>query len=170
MAIEIEKPSVSFTDEAQRTLQHSLLRLERRIRARAADEAIKSRGTPSEVTGSDIEQAYRELIGRSPSDLFEDRMENQSRHWRRATQLQLMATFYMILGLFLTVCGAIYPFIRSQLQNPSVRLSVMITAGGLFMAAIGLAMRTYLRYREFLRKEESLRRYPRSYRYQRGVD
>ena len=144
MAVEIEKPSVSFTNEAQRALQHSLLRVERKIRARAADKAIKSRGTPSEVTGSDIEKAYREVIGRNTPNFSTDRMGDQI--LRKDRRLQLMARFCIVLGLSSTVLAAIYPFIRNQLQNPSLRFSVILAVGGLFMAGIGLLVRVFALY------------------------
>ena len=163
MVVEIEKSSVSFTDEAHRSLQTSLARLERRIRAKAADEAIKSRGTPTEVTGSDIEKAYRMIVGLTPSGLFDERMQDEHNHWRKAALLRLTSTVYTGFGIFLAIGGIVYPFIRSQLLNPSQRLSVMIAASGVLLAAVGMSMRSYLRYREFRRRENILvRRYPRS--------
>ncbi len=122
-SVEIERPSVSFTDEAQRALQNSLMRIERRIRAKAADHAIKVRGTPSEVTASDIEKAYRELIAFSNRYVVPSRIENGPKHWRKATSLRLLATVYTWIGALTAVSGIVYPFVRTKLLDPSVRFT-----------------------------------------------
>ena len=153
MAVEIEKPSVSFTDDAQRALQQSLSRLERRIRAKAADYAIKSRGTPTEVTASDIEKAYRDLIARGPQDAYRDRLEDGRKLWRRTANLRFIATVYTWLGALIAICGATYPFVRAKLVDPSVRFSLVFGLCGLFISAVGLSFRSYLNFREALRKE-----------------
>src|SRR5260370_9524051 len=112
MPVEIEKPTVSFTDEAQRVLQQSLLRLERRIRAKAADHAIKSRGTPSEVTGSDIEKAYRELIDPGPRTLVPDSIKDDRKQWRKSATLRFISRLYVWFGLFVPAAGSLSPFVR----------------------------------------------------------
>lgn len=155
MAVEIEKPAVSFTDEAQRALQESLLRLERRIRAKAADYAIKTRGTPSEVTASDIHKAYRDLIVRGPQEAYRDRFEDGRKQWRKTANLRLIATFYTWFGALTAICGATYPFIRAKLLDPSFRFSVVFGLCGLFMAMLGVSFRAYLNYREALRKDRT---------------
>ena len=157
MTVEMEKPAVSFTDEAQAAIQRSILRLERRIRARAADQAIKSRGTPAEVTGSDIEKAYRELLmGSYERDAVLQSLHTDRKHWQRVTWLRLVSVIYTWAGFFIALVGGIYPFIRSQLQNPSVKLSVTLAASGLVVAGLGLTMRAYLKYREAVRKDEKV--------------
>ncbi len=158
-SVEIERPSVSFTDEAQRALQNSLMRIERRIRAKAADHAIKVRGTPSEVTASDIEKAYRELIAFSNRYVVPSRIENGPKHWRKATSLRLLATVYTWIGALTAVSGIVYPFVRTKLLDPSVRFSVMVGFVGFILAALGLGIRQYLDFRETARKEESSKRY-----------
>jgi hypothetical protein len=157
--VEIEKPSVSFTDEAQRALQNSLMRIERRIRAKAADHAIKVRGTPSEVTASDIEKAYRELVAFSNRYVVPSRIENGPKHWRKSNSLRLLATLYTWIGALTAVCGIVYPFVRTKLLDPSVRFSVLTGLAGVVLAALGLSLRQYLDFREAVRKEESLKRF-----------
>jgi hypothetical protein len=170
MTVEMEKPAVSFTDEAQAAVQRSILRLERRIRARAADQAIKARGTPAEVTGSDIEKAYRELIGSSGRDLSVQSLQTDRRHWQRLTWLRLVSVIYTWAGFFIALVGGIYPFIRSQLLNPSVKLSVTLAGSGLVVAGLGLTMRAYLKYREAIRRDEKGRIYRRGNDYQEELD
>jgi hypothetical protein len=170
MAVEIEKPAISYTDEAQVALQRSLLLLERSIRARAADQAIKSRGTPAEVTGSDIEKAFRDIIGPDPRDMFEEGLQSQREYWRKSSRLQFISLVYTWVGLFLALIAGIYPFIRTQLLNPSVKFSVAFVLCGLLVAALGLSMRAYLGYRGAIRREETLRRYSRSFDYRGEPD
>jgi len=161
MAVEIEKPAVSFTDEAQRALQTSLQRVERRIRAKAADLAIKARGTPTEVTASDIEKAYRELIGSGTRDVFPGKTEIDRKLGRKTINLRFISTLYVWFGVLIALCGVTYPFIRPKLIDPSVRFSVLVGLSGLLVAALGQGLKAYLNYSELLRKEENSRRYTR---------
>ena len=159
MPVEIERSAVSFTDEAQAALHRSLVQLERRIRAKAADNAIKSHGTPAEVTGSDIEKAYRDLIESNPRDVFDESTQGSRGNWRRSTRLDVLASLYTWLGLFVAVCGGAFPFIRAQLANPTIRASALFVASGLLLAILGVVMRAYLRYLEVNRMDDRLRHY-----------
>jgi hypothetical protein len=160
MPVEIEKPFVSFTEEAQRVLQHSVTRLERRIRAKAADNAIKSRGTPSEVTGSDVEKAYREILGSNLPQGFSGRTLRELRVRRKTSSLRFISTLYVWFGVLIAVCGGIYPFIRVKMLDPTVRFSVLAAVSGLIVALLGVVFKAYLNYHDVVRKEEIPRKYP----------
>jgi hypothetical protein len=157
MVVEIEKGSVSFTDEAQIALQRVLLRLERRIRAKAADQAIKSRGTPAEVTGSDVERAYRELSQPDSIDSFQ-RLASE-RGFRRSHMVRLVSKAYIFVGLVIAIAGGFYPYFHERFANPTFRFSAAITLGGLVLSLVGFFFGEYMRQRELALKDDVMRRY-----------
>jgi hypothetical protein len=157
MVVEIEKGSVSFTDEAQVSLQRVLLRLERRIRAKAADQAIKSHGTPAEVTGSDVERAYRELSQPDSIDSFQ-RLVSE-RKFRRSHMVRLISKAYIFVGLVTALAGGFYPYIHDRLANPTFRLSAVITLSGLGLSGLGFFLGEYMRQRELALKDDAIRHY-----------
>jgi uncharacterized membrane protein len=160
MAVEIEKTAVSFTDEAELALNRSISRLERRVRARAADLAIKSRGTPAEVTGSDIERAYRDILRPNAGEPFEEKLQS-ARRLRKSHTLHFISTVYVWLGLVTAIVGGLYPYIQARFANPTFRLSMAITLIGLALSGLGFFLREYTRQRELVRKEETASRFSR---------
>jgi hypothetical protein len=160
MAVEIEKAAVSFTDEAELALTRSMSRLERRVRARAADLAIKSRGTPAEVTGSDVERAYREVLRPNVGEPIEGK-ERSERRARKLYTLHFLSTMYTWLGLVIACLGILYPYIHDRLANPTFRLSVVISFTGLALAGVSYLFGQYARQHELARREEMLQRYSR---------
>jgi hypothetical protein len=157
MAIEIEKAAISFTDEAELALNRSISRLERRVRARAADLAIKSRGTPAEVTGSDIERAYRDILRPTPGEPLEEKVLS-NRRLRKSHMLHFVSTVYVWLGVVTAIVGGLYPYVQARLANPTFRLSTAITLTGLALSGLGLLLREYTHQRELIRKEETTAR------------
>jgi len=160
MAVEIEKPAVSFTGEAEMALNRSVSRLERRLRAKAANLAIKSRGTPAEVTGSDVERAYRDVLRLDIPERYEDKLDDE-RRLRRLRRLHLVSMMYMLIGLVIAVAGGLYPYVHEHLGNPTFRLSVATVSAGLAVSGVGFFLREYTRQRDLARKEEALRKYSR---------
>jgi hypothetical protein len=136
-------------------LSRSVSRLERRIRAKAADLAIKAHGTPAEVTGSDVEKAYRELL--TAPDAHEYKLDSQRRRLRRSHMIFLMSTVYSWMGLVIAAFGVLYPYIHARLENRVFRFSMAIVVTGLTLSTVGFVLREYTRHQEAARKEEALR-------------
>ena len=130
---QIEQTSASFTEEAEAAVQKSLHRVERRLRLKALDEALRTRGWPPEVTASDVFKAEVELRPsrdpRNPRDLrnlrdlddrsylraLEERADflrserppnrRVSRAWRL---LDTITRVYLVIGVIFAVGGLLY--------------------------------------------------------------
>ena len=64
MPTELESSSITFTDEAEIVLRKLLSRFDRQVRSRAVEEAVRRRGVPAEITGSDVQRAFNRLMFR----------------------------------------------------------------------------------------------------------
>lgn len=167
MPAELENVSVIFTDEAEAAIKKSLARWERRLRARALDEAVRTRGVPAEVTASDIERAANRLgnrkyiasrgserfLAHGPRDYeileaFRNSGPDEARRNRRQTFSSLLAKVYIWLGITGTIAGILYAPILHRYKtlsaDPSWRFGLLVAAAGLCMFGIGLAFKVFL--------------------------
>src|SRR5690349_12115293 len=62
----LETPTIVFTEEAEAALRRAMMQHERRLRSNAVEFAVRARGTPAEITASDIQRAYN-VIRNHPS-------------------------------------------------------------------------------------------------------
>jgi hypothetical protein len=175
--------SITFTDEAELALQRVLRRLERELRARAVDDAVRTRGVPAEVTGTDVNRAYSEtrsvsriVTRRSPylddPDLpphVRDQLYLQhfihtegTSEERRKSASERLAKMYIILGVIVGALGVLFPPLyklgRGLLSEPIWRLGLATSAFGILTALLGLGFQSYLQSRaaEIARRRESL--------------
>jgi hypothetical protein len=162
MATDVPSLSVNFSEEAEHAIQKATARYERRLRAQALDAAVRSRGVPAEVTGSDIAKADFDLrarreIRRGFSRLEERRLlESRDRgtqtdieHWIHRppylSALDRVASLYIRLGAFTALAGVgILLFYRAYIQvktDPVSRVGLLVTAAGLGTVLLGYAVR-----------------------------
>src|SRR5205823_4824031 len=149
--------SVEFTPEAESAIQRVVNRLERNIRALAVDEAVRARGVPAEVTGSDVSKvsvtfdllgAMRMAPRRETSketgaeDLrsyFRALLTDTNR--RASFNAQLLSKTYMVLGIALFIAGVVYvpftKFIAELSSNAPLRRGSLIASVGLVIALLG---------------------------------
>ena len=153
MPAELENATIMFTDEAEVALKKEMARIERRIRGRAIDEAVRSRGVPAEVTGSDIARASRTFMYRMYRNDFRSSASGRisesrgirdfvtseaSRHRDRVRTISdLLPNFYIWLGLLTTIIGLLYPPIYYRYR---ILAQDRIWRSGLFIGATGLAI------------------------------
>lgn len=162
MATDVPSLSVNFSEEAESAIRKATARYERRLRAQALDEAVRSRGVPAEVTGSDIAKADFELrsrrdIRRGFSRLEQRRiMESRERNlqseiegWSHQSpylsSLERVAALYVRFGAFVAAAGVgILIFYRAYVQvktDPVSRIGLLVTAAGLATIMLGYAVR-----------------------------
>jgi hypothetical protein len=166
MAIEAEKQTVVFTDEAEISLRRALHRTESRLRTAAIEEAVRRRGFPAEVTGSDVSRATRVALG-GPSPTVEERnkfvhspidefMKEQQfieqyrefrKPFRRTGTIDAMARVYGWFGAVLTFAGVLIPsfytLYKSLSHDFAWRIGLMISATGIIMALLSLLLREF---------------------------
>jgi hypothetical protein len=167
MPAELENTSVMFTEEAEVALKRGLSRLERRLRGRAVDEAVRTRGVPAEVTGSDIERALNKVMNRRylPNREWERSFvlhpgqrrvlggfvtsdpEDRQREHRRSLS-EWVARLYMwvgAVGALAGVCYApVYHRFRMLSADPAWRLGFLMAAASFCMFILGLGFKIYL--------------------------
>lgn len=164
MPVEEVKGSIVFTDEAEVALRRTLNRLERRLRIRAVDEAVRARGVPAEVTSSDVNRASTEvsLPRRLPPGVwserppeFGDRLFEPGEGldaWQipRFTVDRLL-TVYVLLGAVTALIGLIYPWVVEFLakiqSDPLRRTGLLIAISGLMLALVSALLQRVLRKR-----------------------
>jgi hypothetical protein len=165
-------PSVTFTEEAELALERELKRTERRLRAKAIEESIRSRGFPAEVTGTDIARASKDLSPRQilreerfpgrflhpeidvPMDersiRIQAKAEAEERQWKK-TGFYKISTLYFWLGFATAIIGLFYPLLHRILvninQSPLWRQSALICASGVMLMFVGLFFRSQFRKR-----------------------
>src|SRR5271157_3217305 len=122
--------SISFTAEAELAVQRVLRRLERELRARAIDDAVRTRGVPAEVTSTDVNRAYSEtrsvsrIVTRRGTYLDDPdlpvsvrdqlylqhvaRTEGTSEE-RRKSAFERLAKMYIIFGVVVCALGVLFP-------------------------------------------------------------
>jgi hypothetical protein len=149
MNYQVQPKSVQFTEEAEFVLRSELEQLVNDLRAAAAEEAVRTRGIPAEVTGSDMSRVFENLKGRiaTGSPTFE--VERTSHFAARAERLRLIAEVYKWLGL-VSFIGAISFILLPKIlgpnlfSDPSTRLSAMIAVGGVFASGLGFALERFV--------------------------
>jgi hypothetical protein len=124
---------IAFTEEAQKLLAEEARLLREELEQEAVAEARRSRGRPIEVTASDVRRARIRFVKRDRTIL---------------PMTDLILRVYMIAGALVFVGGFLYPLLRPLLaqQDPIARTSLMISLGGLAMAAAGFFGRFYVRW------------------------
>jgi|HubBroStandDraft_6_1064221.scaffolds.fasta_scaffold200800_2 hypothetical protein len=175
--------SITFTDAAELALQQALRRLERDLRARAIDDAVRTRGVPAEVTSTDVNRAYSETRNVSrivtrrtpylddpdlPPHVREQlylqhiiRAEGSSEEHRKSASERL-ARAYIIFGAIVGSLGVLFPPLyklgRGLLSEPIWRLGLATSAIGILTALLGVGFQSYLQSRaaELARKRASL--------------
>jgi hypothetical protein len=147
----LEHASASFTEEAEAAVQKALQRIERRLRGKALEEAMRTRGWPLEVTASDVHRAEFEWRPRRDSSnsprerallrFSEDKegallsnlgARNASRKPKRL--LDVLALAYQVIGLFFAIAGLVYaPLLKrvsSLLHDPNWRRGLTLSLVG----------------------------------------
>jgi hypothetical protein len=164
MPAELDSPSATFTEEAEVALRRALMRLERQLRGAAMDDAVRQRGLPAEVTGSDVERAFmrtrratRQLAPADTEQWWDDwnrtfrNQESGTRPGRLQTDVrfpmsQRLATAYIWGGLLLAVCGVLYPPLYHRFKelaiDPTWRFGLVLSATGVATSVIGILVKT----------------------------
>jgi hypothetical protein len=165
MPAELENTSITFTDEAETALHKRLLRLERELRGRAIDEAVRTRGLPAEVTGSDIQRAFNRIMSRRylpgrdvertsfafhPGaqitrgfGISEIEGHQRERNIRRSLS-ERVANFYAWLGFVIGLIGLLWAPVYHRVKNLSIadpiwRFGFLVAGAGLAMSFVGIA-------------------------------
>jgi hypothetical protein len=169
MPPELENASVIFTDEAEAAIKKSLARWERRLRARALDEAVRARGVPAEVTGSDIERASNRLGNRGfvdgrktvrfrshSSDEYRFRELrapelNEKQVEKSKTPSALIAKLYIWLGLAGTFGGLLYAPVfhryKALAADPAWRIGFLLATTSFCIFVTGIIFKTFIQKR-----------------------
>ena len=167
MSTETEQTSTVFTEEAETALRRIVSRYERRVRGRALEEAVRARGVPAEVTGSDVQRASLHVVRptyvpsyaqrrRQERFDFEDlplgmariRMaERVNAVARRTTVLERAARLYVWIGAVGTVIGLVwapaYHKVRILSADPAWRVGFIIAQASFAMLVIGVTVKIY---------------------------
>lgn len=170
MPTETERTSISFTGEAELALRRTLGRFERQLRAKAADEAVRSRGVPAEVTGSDINKAFLEIVaihrvpphllnrvrrGELPFEVAEEFLEREKTREKRPQRpkhfIEKLSSLYIWAGVFIAIFGLLYaPIYKTFLgliADPAWKTGLLIFATGTAVAVVGFVSRFVFRRR-----------------------
>jgi hypothetical protein len=165
MSTDIENLSVTFTEEAESALRRIVARVERQIRARASEEAIRNRGIPAEVTGSDVQRASNRSLrgyGYGTSTHFSRRRLREDSRFgnrriisgpsistRKRSSLERLASLYVWLGVIGLVFGLLWAPTSSLIKvlwaNPAWRAGLVITQAAGVTLALGIAVKFYAR-------------------------
>jgi hypothetical protein len=175
MSIQAAPLGVTFTNEAESAIEREVQRFERRLRARAIEESIRSRGFPAEVTGTDVARSSREIATRrkvrggeylpeagtvDEVEEIEHRLAYQKllhadeqdspevRNWRKSAIYKLL-TAYGWTGVAVAAAGSMYPLLHgavlSLAHNPIWRQAFLLSTAGVALAVAGFSMRSYYR-------------------------
>jgi hypothetical protein len=167
-----ERKTVSFTVEAEIAIQRFMRKLERGIRARSIDDAVRARGLPAEVTGTDVSRAYTELLVSRPGyrrrAYFDDPdlppqvrgefylQEARTAIAKQGSKTEKLAKVYIAIGIVIGVLGVLFPPLyklgRGLLSDPIWRLGLGISAIGIATAIIGVTFQSFLQSRALRRK------------------
>ena len=115
----------SITSEAKQLLERQSNRLARELEQEAVRVARVSRGTPVEITVSDVKRAGS-MFGRRESRLAMDSSAGSS-------SFAVLVRLYLMLGIAMVIVGALYPILLDLLEqsSPEIRVSIMITMADL---------------------------------------
>jgi hypothetical protein len=164
MARDLEpRASIVLTEEAEAALRRVMLHQERRLRAGAVESAVRRRGTPAEVTASDVQRAdfmlrRRPALSQAPSGvvreiaypfrdeqpgIFEYYQAQEEDELRRKKlqslppRIRFLISVYKRIGIALLVAGLPIPFLYDYV---SVLMETKGFRIGGAMVLIGLAM------------------------------
>jgi len=158
---EIESSAISFTEEAETALKRFISRFERQVRGHALEEAVRRRGLPAEVTGSDVQRAFNHLMWRhvpprdrslaihSPESFFQERFGSPDTETRERDRprhfYQRLASAYIWLGALAFLGGVIWApashFAARFAGDPAWRTGFYIALSGLVVALLGIVVR-----------------------------
>jgi hypothetical protein len=167
MATDIENSSISFTEEAEVTLKRQVSRYERKIRAFALEAAVRSRGLPAEVTGSDVIRAtgklnerflpeirrhgryiYRDESGISSENMVRVPYLDRGGIKRGKLPLERVAHLYAWLGAVGTIVGLVwapaYHAVRMLSADPAWRIGFIVAEFSFAMFVSGIAVKFYV--------------------------
>lgn len=168
MPIEAERTSVTFTEEAEVVLRRLLNRLDRQLRGNAIDEAVRARGLPAEITGTDVHKASMELLatrrlsphvrnrltrGEMLSQVFPGYIDEKARRAKPPkSPVEKIASLYMRFGIAVAFGGLLYaPLLKGFMHlvgDPVWKIGLMIS-----LAGIGVALMGYVVSRMLLRRQ-----------------
>lgn len=122
---------VQFTEESRRILVQEAHKLAEDLEREAVEEAMRARGRPIEVTGSDVRRARAIFVKRQ-------------RPMLPLTQVVVRA--YTVVGMLLFVGGIAFPVFREFVwtRDPVVKVSFGISVFGLGLAILGWFFQGYL--------------------------
>jgi hypothetical protein len=167
MPAELENTSITFTDEAETALSKRLLRFERELRGRAIDEAVRTRGIPAEVTGSDVQRAFDRMMTRRfrtardvdrtfafhpgahmTREFSMPGLDLRQRALARRSLSERVANLYMWLGVVLAVVGVMWAPIYHRVKDlssgdPIWRFGLLLAGGGLATFLVGVLARLF---------------------------
>lgn len=168
MPAELENTSITFTDEAETALSRRLSRFERELRGRAIDEAVRTRGIPAEVTGSDVQRAFDRIMTRRfraardadrafafhpvahiTREFNMPELELSRRALARRSLSERVANLYMWLGIVLAIVGVMWAPIYHRVKDllagdPVWRFGLLLAGGGLASFLVGVLARFFL--------------------------
>jgi len=133
-----------FTEEATRLLDRESIQIYEELRDAAINEALRSRGEPVEVTGSDVRKARSLFI---------------KREYPLRPMTEFVLRVYAVLGIAMMFGGLFYPYLRSFLEQSdfSSRIAIMLAFMGLVLTVVSFLSRYYFQaiYKmKFRRKPE----------------
>src|ERR1700674_2117271 len=170
-------PTVTFTTEAELALEREVARFERRLRAKAIEASVRTRGFPAEVTGTDVAKSSRDLSHLKTSVSADEEMvhhwslqsaadrryemvarslergeaEDPEKNRYKRTSIYRLFSIYGWLGVAVSLIGAMYPVlhdvIKGVLHNPDLRQAFLISSMGLGLAVVGFAARSLFKRR-----------------------
>jgi hypothetical protein len=137
-----------FTPEAERVLAEESAHINAEFRKQAIDEALRARGTPVEVTASDVRRARSRFVRRD-APLY--------------PMTAMLLRVYLVIGVLLAIAGIAYPTVKRLVESgdPTLRLSAMMGIAGAVLTLISFMGQYYFRARSEAASRKILERYER---------
>jgi hypothetical protein len=165
MATELENASITFTEEAEVALRRAISRVERQVRGRAVEEAVRRRGVPAEVTGSDIQRAFSRFMFRRisarereratfyggehlvPSKFTESGIELEQGRSKKKLY-ERIASGYIWTGAAAMLVGLLWAptahWVRNLASDPAWRFGFLVTVAGFATLVVGIFVKFYV--------------------------
>src|SRR5437667_3894105 len=134
-----------FTSEAARILEEESKLLIDELRQEAIDQALSSRGQPVEVTASDVRRARLRFVKREVPFM---------------PTTEMLFRVYAVVGVVTAMGGLLYPYLMPLLEknDPTARMSLLISIAGLSLVVASVLGRYFLRIRYEIRSRQVLER------------